>query len=210
MVAQQNDDSFSDEEIRTLYNQQVNQGGYLLLNMGGCPREEDSTWDTSLGFWTKLFVCGTRIFTFTASLPDVLRKLQWRLPSVDSDELDRRDDGTGKSSQLGQRVWLERSRRLTARTSPVLKLRSILLANKAECCGSIFLRWPEVTERGYCRLKSRKFISQDVWNRQDVWNQRKRRMTELRQLGHPSPNCSVFVERVQGKSRDVRVQSRLL
>ena len=54
MVAQQNEDSFSDEEIRTLYNQQVNQGGYFLLNMGGCPREQDSNWDTSLGFWTKL------------------------------------------------------------------------------------------------------------------------------------------------------------
>ena len=50
-VAQQNSDSFSDEELRTLYNQ--HQGGYLL-NMGGSPKEQNLTWDTSLGFWTNL------------------------------------------------------------------------------------------------------------------------------------------------------------
>ena len=35
IVAQQNDDSLSDGKFRTLYNQQVNQGGYFLLSMGG-------------------------------------------------------------------------------------------------------------------------------------------------------------------------------
>ena len=54
VVAQHIDDRLSDEALRTLCNQQVNQGGYFLLNTRGCPREQDSTWDTSLGFWTNL------------------------------------------------------------------------------------------------------------------------------------------------------------
>ena len=56
VVAQHIDDRLSDEALRTLCNQQVNQGGYFLLNTRACPREQDSTWDTSLGFWTNL--CG--------------------------------------------------------------------------------------------------------------------------------------------------------
>ena len=54
VVAQHIDDRLSDEALRTLCNQQVNQGGYFLLNTRACPREQDSTWDTSLGFWTNL------------------------------------------------------------------------------------------------------------------------------------------------------------
>ena len=54
VVALQNDDCLCEEEIRTLYNQQVNQGGYFLLNMGGFPRGQHSTWVTSLGSWTNL------------------------------------------------------------------------------------------------------------------------------------------------------------
>ena len=56
VVAQHIDDRLSDEALRTLCNQQVNQGGYFLLNTRACPREQDSTWDTSLGFWT--YLCG--------------------------------------------------------------------------------------------------------------------------------------------------------
>ena len=54
VVAQHIDDRLSDEALRTLCNQQVNQGGYLLLNTRACPREQDLTWDTGLGFWTNL------------------------------------------------------------------------------------------------------------------------------------------------------------
>ena len=32
----------------------LKQGGYFLLNMGGCPRGQHSTWVTSLGSWTNL------------------------------------------------------------------------------------------------------------------------------------------------------------
>ena len=37
-----------------LCEQQENQGGYSLLNLRSCPKEQDSTWDTSLGFCTNL------------------------------------------------------------------------------------------------------------------------------------------------------------
>ena len=41
----------NDDSIRALCEQQANQGGYFLLNLHSCPKEQDSTWDTSLGFW---------------------------------------------------------------------------------------------------------------------------------------------------------------
>ena len=113
MVVQQNNDGFSDEEIRTLYNQQVNQGGDFLLNMGGSPKEQIRL-GTSVWVFASICLVSSgrlpnqeRIFTFTTSLPDVLRKPQWSLPLLDSNELDRRDDRTGLSSPLGQRIWLE-------------------------------------------------------------------------------------------------------
>ena len=114
MVAQQNNDGFSGEEIRTLYNQQVNQGGYFLLNMGGSPEEQDPTWDTSLGLWTNLpglirsfAEPGEDLHLHYESAKRVAEAAVWSLPLLDSNELDRRDDGTGHSSPLGQRIWLE-------------------------------------------------------------------------------------------------------
>ena len=47
-------DSPNDDSIRALCEQQANQGGYFLLNLRSCPKEQDSTWDTSLGFCTNL------------------------------------------------------------------------------------------------------------------------------------------------------------
>ena len=54
LIAQYNDDSPNDDSLRALCDQQANQGGYFLLNLRSCPKEQDSTWDTSLGFWTHL------------------------------------------------------------------------------------------------------------------------------------------------------------
>ena len=54
LTAQHNDDSPNDESLRALCEQQANQGGYFLLNLRSCPKEQDSTWDTSLGFRTNL------------------------------------------------------------------------------------------------------------------------------------------------------------
>ena len=68
LVAQHNDDSLNDEALRTLCNQQVNQGGSFLLNMRGCPREQDLTSDTSLNFWTNLL---DLIQTFAESVEDL-------------------------------------------------------------------------------------------------------------------------------------------
>ena len=36
--------------MSALCEQQANQEGYFLLNLRSCPKEQDSTWDTSLGF----------------------------------------------------------------------------------------------------------------------------------------------------------------
>ena len=51
LIAQHNDDSPNDESLRALCEQQANQGGYFLLNLRSCPKEQDSNWDTSVGFW---------------------------------------------------------------------------------------------------------------------------------------------------------------
>ena len=62
LTAQHNDDSPDDDSFRALCEQQANRGGYFLLNLRNCPKEQDSTWDTSLGFshqfaWTHPIVC---------------------------------------------------------------------------------------------------------------------------------------------------------
>ena len=50
LTAQHNDDSPNDDSLRALCEQQANYGGYFLRNLRGCPKEQDSTSDTSLGF----------------------------------------------------------------------------------------------------------------------------------------------------------------
>ena len=54
LTAQHIDDSPNDDPFRALCEQQANQGGCFLLNLHNCPKEQDSTWDTSLGFCTNL------------------------------------------------------------------------------------------------------------------------------------------------------------
>ena len=49
LTAQYNDDNSNDDSIRALCEQQANQGGYFLLNLRSCPKEQDPTWDISLG-----------------------------------------------------------------------------------------------------------------------------------------------------------------
>ena len=54
LTVQYNDDNSNDDSIRALCEQQANQGGYFLLNLRSCPKEQDPTWDISLGFRTNL------------------------------------------------------------------------------------------------------------------------------------------------------------
>ena len=114
LTAQHNDDSPNDDSLRALCEQQANQGGYFLLNLRSCPKEQDSTSDTSLDLRTNLPLDSSdrllkleRISIFTSIPRDELRKLQWNPPSHDSNELDRRDGGTVLSSPRGQRRYLE-------------------------------------------------------------------------------------------------------
>ena len=48
------DDSSNDESIRALCEQQTNQGGYFLLNLHNCPKEQDSTWGHQFGFFAPI------------------------------------------------------------------------------------------------------------------------------------------------------------
>ena len=54
LIAQHNDDSPNDESLRALCEQHANQGGYFLLNLCSCPKEQDPAWDISLGLGTNL------------------------------------------------------------------------------------------------------------------------------------------------------------
>ena len=45
LTAQYNDDNSNDDSTRALCEQQANQGGYFLLNLRSCPKEQDPTWD---------------------------------------------------------------------------------------------------------------------------------------------------------------------
>ena len=109
MIAQHDDDSLSDEASKTLCDLQANQRGYFSFNTRGRTSERDPSWESSLGFWTNLrglaksFADPGEEVTFTLRLPDMLRKLESNLPSLDFNGQDRHDDGTEGSSQLGQR-----------------------------------------------------------------------------------------------------------
>ena len=101
LTAQHNDDSPNDDSLRALCEQQANHGGYFLLNLRSCPKEQDSTWDTSLGLAPICLDSSDRLLkleriSIVTSIPrDELRH--------DSNELDRRDGGTLLSSPRGQR-----------------------------------------------------------------------------------------------------------
>ena len=102
-----------------------------------------------------------RISIFTSILGDELLKLQWNLPSHDSNELDRRDGGTVLSLPRGQRRWLDhgkggsqekpsesiRSYSRTGARHSKPKRRSTLHVTRTECCERLFLRLPEATGR---------------------------------------------------------------
>ena len=108
LTAQYNDYNSNDDSIRALCEQQANQGGYFLLNLRSCPKEQVPTWDISLGFCTNLpdssdrLLKLERISIFTSTLQNELRKLQVNPPSHDSSGLVRRDGGTVLSSPRGQ------------------------------------------------------------------------------------------------------------
>ena len=99
LTVQYNDDNSNDDSIRALCEQQANQGGYFLLNLRSCPKEQDPT----LGFFAPICLDSSdrllkleRISFFTSILKNELRKLQWNPPSHDSSGTGsaRRWDGT--------------------------------------------------------------------------------------------------------------------
>ena len=54
VVMQHDEDSLNDEAIKVLCIEQANHGGYFLFDTRGRCREQDSSWEASLGFWTNL------------------------------------------------------------------------------------------------------------------------------------------------------------
>ena len=105
LTAQYNDDISNDDSIRALCEQQANQGGYFLLNLRSCPKEQDPTW---VGLAPICLDSSDRLLKlernsiFTLTLQNELQKLQWNPPSHDSSGLVRRDGGTVLSSPRGQ------------------------------------------------------------------------------------------------------------
>ena len=79
LTTQYNDDNSNDDSIRALCEQQANQGGYFLLNLRSCPKEQDPTWDISLGFAPVCLDSSDpllkleRIYIFTSTLQNELR-----------------------------------------------------------------------------------------------------------------------------------------
>ena len=82
LIAQYNDDNSNDESLRASCEQQANQGGYFLLNLHSCPKEQDS--DLGHQVWVLAPICLDssdrllkleRISIFTSILRDELRKL---------------------------------------------------------------------------------------------------------------------------------------
>ena len=110
LTAQYNDDNSNDDSIRALCEQQANQGGYFLLNLRSCPKEQDPTWDISLGLAPICLDPSDRLLKlernsiFTSTLQNELRKLHWNPPSHDSSGLVWRNGGTVLSSPRGQHL----------------------------------------------------------------------------------------------------------
>ena len=108
LITQYNDDNSNDDSIRALCEQQANQGGYFLLNLRSCPKEQDPTWDISLGFCTNL---PGLIRSFAETGEDLhlhfdsakrVAEAAVESASHDSSGLVRRDGGTVLSSPRGQ------------------------------------------------------------------------------------------------------------
>ena len=175
--------------------QQANQRGYFLLDVRSCTKEQDPTWDISLGFApicldsSDRLLKLERISIFTSILQNELRKLQWNPPSHDSRGLVRRDGGTVLSSPRSQHRLLETCQKWTARklsesirsyrricarhSKPKLQL--TWRVTRTKCCESIFLKLPEVTEKRSYLLIWKKFTNRDIWSK------RKTRTTKPRQ-----------------------------
>ena len=167
----------------------------FLAQFASCPKEQDSTWDTSLGFCTNLpglirsfaetgedlhlhFDIAKRVSE--AAVESAIARFQ-RTGSA------RRWDGaffttwptpsTGTLAKV-DRKKAERScyRRSCARHSKP-KRRLTLRVTRTERCESIFLRLQEVTWRRYYHLSWKKFTSRDIWKK------RKTKTTKPRQHG---------------------------
>ena len=55
LTVQYSDDNSNDDSIRALSEQQANQGGYFLLNLRSCPKEQDPTW-TSIWVFAQIYL----------------------------------------------------------------------------------------------------------------------------------------------------------
>ena len=183
LTAQYNDDNSNDDSIRALCELQANQGGYFLLNLHSCPKEQDSTWDISLGFCTNLrglirsfaetgedfhlhFDSAKRVAE--AAVESAIARFQ-RTGSA------RRWDGTffttwstplignlaKVDSKKAERINQELQKNLcqTFQTDAAIDLR----VTRIKCCESIFLKLPEVTEKRCFLLIWKKFTNRDIW-----------------------------------------------
>ena len=94
VVVQHDDDSLSDEAIKTLCDEQANPGGYFLFNTTDAPESRIRTGKPVLVSGPIYLASSHRLsnqeakLTSTVSLLDRLRKRQWNLPLLDFNEQD--------------------------------------------------------------------------------------------------------------------------
>ena len=189
---QHDDDSLSDEALKTLCNEQANQGGYFFFNMCGRPREQGSNWDTSLSFWTNLpgliqsfAQPGEEIHLYVEFARRVAEAaVQSAIARFQRTGSARRWDGTFFTAWdwVTCQKWTARKpsesiksyRKSCVRCSSP-KQRSIEHVTRTECCESTSLRWPGVTGKKYCRRNLKRYSSRGDWEHT------KRRTTKQRQ-----------------------------
>ena len=197
LIAQHNDDSLNDESLRALCDQQANQGGFFLLNLRSCPKEQDSTWDTSLGFWTNLpglirsfaepgedlhlhFDSARRVAE--AAVESAIARFQanWIGATVGRYFLHRVANAVGwNTGKGGPQESRANQSGVTGEIVPDIPNRcgDRLGVTRTDCCQSIFPRLPEVTGRRYYHLNWKKSTSRDIWDKS------KTRTTKPRQHG---------------------------
>ena len=191
LTAQHNDASPNDDSLRALCEQQANQGGYFLLNLRSCPKEQDSTWDTSLFFRTNLPGL-IRSFAETGEDPHLHFDSAKRVAEAAVESAIARFQRTGSARRwdgtffttwstpvIGNLAKVDRKKaeRINQELQKKLCQTFQRPVTRTECCENIFFRLPEVTEKRYYLLIWKKITSRDIWN------EKKTRTTKRRQHG---------------------------
>ena len=226
LIAQYNDDSPNDESLRALCEQQAKQGRYFLLNLLSCSKEQDPTWDTSLGFRTNLPAL-VRSFAETGKgSPSSLRFRETscgscsriRHRTIPAKWIGATVDGTffttwstsltGNQAKVdrknAERINQELQKKLcqTFQTEAAIDL----ACDHDRVLRDHFLQVARCHGRRYYHLSWKKFTSRDIWNKRKTRTTKPWAKRELfrqhRNLGHPQPTELARALRHPGARRE--------